>query len=145
MTYSKISSCPHCGAPIYAPTIWNSITPPPITYSCNCTNQSNQSWHTNTCNPGFLPPPPPLMPIKIPKISQKETIDNQKAIEELLKAFEEVKKSNFSETTKDPIKSLYDAFEENAMLKRPVTNDDIMKKLNKLEKDISLILEKLKT
>ena len=33
-----VGHCPKCGAPIYVPAVWggNSITKPPITFSCNC-------------------------------------------------------------------------------------------------------------
>jgi len=33
-----VGFCPHCGAPIYAPSVWHGITPPPSTYSCMCSN-----------------------------------------------------------------------------------------------------------
>ena len=31
-----VGHCPKCGAPIYAPMNWQSITPPPSIYSCAC-------------------------------------------------------------------------------------------------------------
>ena len=31
-----VGQCPRCGSPIYAPAVWNGITPPPSTPSCNC-------------------------------------------------------------------------------------------------------------
>jgi len=31
-----VGSCPKCGAPIYAPSVWQGITPPPSTYTCMC-------------------------------------------------------------------------------------------------------------
>jgi len=36
MSYTIIGSCPKCGAPIYCPTVWHGITPPPTSYSCWC-------------------------------------------------------------------------------------------------------------
>ena len=32
----QVGSCPHCGAPIYAPSPWNGVTPPPPQYTCAC-------------------------------------------------------------------------------------------------------------
>lgn len=48
-----VSSCPHCGAPIYGPTsvIANDPTPPQVVYSCSC-RFSAISW------PEPLPPQP---------------------------------------------------------------------------------------
>ena len=40
MSYSQVGSCPKCGAPIYSPSVWHAVTPPPITYTCNCNSQS---------------------------------------------------------------------------------------------------------
>ena len=34
--YTVVGNCPRCGAPIYAPTVWSSVTPPPSTPSCSC-------------------------------------------------------------------------------------------------------------
>ncbi len=34
--YTQTSTCPKCGAPIYVPTMWHAVTPPPSSYSCNC-------------------------------------------------------------------------------------------------------------
>jgi hypothetical protein len=34
---TQTGSCPHCGAPIYAPLAWWGVTPPPPQYTCNCT------------------------------------------------------------------------------------------------------------
>jgi len=34
--HSQVSSCPHCGAPIYTETIWHGVIPPPSIYSCSC-------------------------------------------------------------------------------------------------------------
>lgn len=39
MSYAVVGHCPKCGAPIYVPSVWISITPPPNTYSCNCIPQ----------------------------------------------------------------------------------------------------------
>ena len=36
---TKVGSCPKCGAPIYAPTVWHGILPPPPIYTCGCVEQ----------------------------------------------------------------------------------------------------------
>lgn len=42
MSQTQTSSCPICGAPIYAETPWFSILPPPPIYTCNCTAHNRQ-------------------------------------------------------------------------------------------------------
>lgn len=34
--FTQTGSCPKCGAPIYAPTIWMAVIPPPPQYTCAC-------------------------------------------------------------------------------------------------------------
>ena len=36
MSYTQVGACPQCGAPIYQPSVWMGILPPPNTYSCGC-------------------------------------------------------------------------------------------------------------
>ncbi|RME83429.1 MAG: hypothetical protein D6775_08170 [Caldilineae bacterium] len=36
MSYAQVSTCPHCGAPIYAPSVWSGTTPPPVIFTCDC-------------------------------------------------------------------------------------------------------------
>ena len=45
MSYVQVGSCPQCGAPIYQPSVWWGILPPPNTYSCNC--MPRQQPYTN--------------------------------------------------------------------------------------------------
>ena len=45
--YTSVGTCPTCGAPIWTPTNWMSITPPPIQYSCDC-HQSKTHIYTTT-------------------------------------------------------------------------------------------------
>lgn len=40
MSYQTVGSCPKCGAPIYIPSPYWSILPPPNVYSCNCHSQN---------------------------------------------------------------------------------------------------------
>jgi hypothetical protein len=47
-TYTTVGNCPKCGAPIYAPTIWHGILPPPNQYTCSCYPQSKTITTTNT-------------------------------------------------------------------------------------------------
>jgi hypothetical protein len=44
-----VGHCPKCGAPIYAPSVWMGITPPPPQYSCSCVPQPKTAF-TNTTN-----------------------------------------------------------------------------------------------
>ena len=37
---TQVGSCPKCGAPIYVPSIWHGITPPPNEYTCGCSQES---------------------------------------------------------------------------------------------------------
>ena len=47
----QTSSCPKCGAPIYAESLWWSILPPPPIYTCGCTAASRRTYVTsNTCD-----------------------------------------------------------------------------------------------
>ena len=34
--WSQAGSCPKCGAPMWLPTVWQSILPPPVTRTCSC-------------------------------------------------------------------------------------------------------------
>lgn len=34
--FTVVGNCPKCGAPIYSPSVWMGVTPPPVTYTCNC-------------------------------------------------------------------------------------------------------------
>jgi len=36
MGYVLIGYCPRCGAPMYSPSEWYGVTPPPIIKTCNC-------------------------------------------------------------------------------------------------------------
>lgn len=48
MSWTKISSCPKCGAPIYVPLIWFGTLPPPPQYSCGCNPQMSTTTKLNT-------------------------------------------------------------------------------------------------
>jgi hypothetical protein len=48
MSYTIVGHCPKCGAPIYAPTVYHSILPPPSTPSCGCVPQARTVTTTNT-------------------------------------------------------------------------------------------------
>jgi len=43
-----VSNCPKCGAPIYVPTIWHGIIPPPNEYTCGCVKQPKIITTTGT-------------------------------------------------------------------------------------------------
>ncbi len=36
MSFVVVGHCPHCGAPIYSPSSWHGVVPPPATHSCAC-------------------------------------------------------------------------------------------------------------
>lgn len=46
--WTTVGSCPKCGAPIYAPSVWHGITPPPNTYSCACNPHAAGTTYTTT-------------------------------------------------------------------------------------------------
>lgn len=40
MSFVRSGACPKCGAPIWSPVVWQSITtPPPNHFTCNCVEQ----------------------------------------------------------------------------------------------------------
>ncbi len=46
--YSIASHCMRCGAPIYVPTMWHSISPPPPSFTCSCFPQPTVVTTNNT-------------------------------------------------------------------------------------------------
>lgn len=46
-----VGACPKCGSPIYAPSVWNGITPPPSTHTCGCFAKAVGSVFTTTTIP----------------------------------------------------------------------------------------------
>jgi len=62
MSKTQVGQCPKCGAPIYVPSIWHSITPPPNEFTCNCS--SGISPTITTPNTGD-----PIQPITFPDIT----------------------------------------------------------------------------
>jgi hypothetical protein len=54
MGFISVGHCPKCGAPIYSPDNWMSITPPPIQHTCNCNPQADPKFTTNTDTRGNL-------------------------------------------------------------------------------------------
>lgn len=48
MSYTIAGACPTCGAPIYVPTVWSGVTPPPQKYTCNCNNTSTTTTTMTT-------------------------------------------------------------------------------------------------
>lgn len=41
MSFIQVGTCPKCGAPIYSPSMWHGITPPPANYTCSCYSKNN--------------------------------------------------------------------------------------------------------
>lgn len=48
MGQTVVGSCPRCGAPIYSPTFYWSVTPPPITKTCSCFPETTRTITTNS-------------------------------------------------------------------------------------------------
>lgn len=48
MSQTQVGSCPKCGAPLYSPSAWWGITPPPVTYTCGCFPQPRVISTTST-------------------------------------------------------------------------------------------------
>lgn len=46
--YTQVGTCPKCGAPIYVPTIWHAVIPPPPRYSCACFGVDAEKYATST-------------------------------------------------------------------------------------------------
>ncbi len=42
MSNAIVGSCPHCGAPIYSPSMWHAVCPPPAYKSCLCISTAKQ-------------------------------------------------------------------------------------------------------
>lgn len=53
--FTIVGNCKKCGAPIYAPTVWNGICPPPSQYSCSCFSEQGTGQYTNTAGTGGSP------------------------------------------------------------------------------------------
>ncbi len=34
--YTQVGQCPKCGAPVYAPSVWGGVLPPPSHRTCGC-------------------------------------------------------------------------------------------------------------
>lgn len=56
MSFSQAGACPKCGAPLWVPAVWNSIVPPPVSFSCNC-NGGSQTVATVAGGTAILLPP----------------------------------------------------------------------------------------
>ena len=50
MSYYVVGSCPKCGAPIYAPSVWHGTLPPPSHHTCGCHQQREVITTENTLN-----------------------------------------------------------------------------------------------
>jgi len=75
--------CPKCGAPIYLPSVWHGITPPPQTPSCNCWNLGTHS------NQEYIPSPEYDIPhLNIPQVEIPMTTELAKKFQ-LQEAFQE--------------------------------------------------------
>lgn len=46
--WTQVGACPKCGAPIYAPSVWHGVLPPPPHHSCGCNGGLTTSFTTST-------------------------------------------------------------------------------------------------
>jgi hypothetical protein len=46
MSHIVVGHCPKCGAPVYSPSSWSSVLPPPSTPSCTCSARVEYSAQT---------------------------------------------------------------------------------------------------
>ncbi len=76
--FTSVGSCPKCGAPVYCPTVWHGITPPPSTPSCGCGLGGNPMSHSIAGSPafyGFRPGHDPAAFYSPPPDPAREAID----------------------------------------------------------------------
>jgi len=86
MSYSKVSDCPRCGAPIYVPAPWPSIIPPPPHYSCECYGSPGMGTATRVGNV------PTVWNNNSDNLRFKVVKKDEEALEELLGKFPKTKK-----------------------------------------------------
>lgn len=67
--YLVVGHCPKCGAPVYAPTTYGSVCPPPSQPSCSC---SMLSYAPNQERGHYTFTPNPLSADDIRKIVREE-------------------------------------------------------------------------
>jgi len=48
--FAIVGHCTKCGCPIYAPSVWNAVSPPPSTYSCVCFSPANNKKSTTVAD-----------------------------------------------------------------------------------------------
>jgi len=123
--YTQISSCPKCGAPLYTPTHWNSIIPPPIHYSCNC-------YSVNVVNSN------PYITTNTQPLSTQNLPNTNKAMDKLFEEFEDNDIVDSEPTNEKLLRRLRKLEDEVAELKELVL---ILKKDNEKIKHIKNILK----
>lgn len=97
MSYVVAGYCPHCGAPLYVPSAWWGITPPPVTYSCACRLNAVPNispWRPNPNNPMY-------QQWKVDVISRGFTKEEAKLHSELLNHLSQVEGNIYDELNKD--------------------------------------------
>ncbi len=58
--FTQVGACPRCGSPIYSPSVWNGITPPPAQHTCGCTAPQYTTYTTTEIR--LEPEPRPFSP-----------------------------------------------------------------------------------
>lgn len=124
MSFTMISSCPWCGAPIYAPSVWHGITPPPATYSCSCVPQPKVVTTTT------------LKINDYPVSTGQYPADMSKALDSMAKAFE---KENILHPDPPTIESLSAKVEEIESMLKKVLKAVETKETKKVKKQQKLL------
>lgn len=55
VSYVQVGACPKCGAPIYAPSTWMSIQPPPSYPTCHCAGGPPEYYTTHNTDTAGQP------------------------------------------------------------------------------------------
>lgn len=73
MSWTKVGSCPSCGAGIYVPKMWMGILPPPPHFTCDCTDAPKGTSYD----------PPRRMPRPRTAITKRNAVDLAREAQDL--------------------------------------------------------------
>lgn len=65
--FTIVGNCPQCGSPLYIPSVWHGITPPPTTRSCWCPVRTPSPVTVTVTNV--------VDPTEIPEFDEKAVLD----------------------------------------------------------------------
>lgn len=49
--FTQVGSCLKCGAPIYVPSVWMGVVPPPPQYTCGCRGETHRTYTSTDTAP----------------------------------------------------------------------------------------------